>query len=148
MFGPVYYGRVFKSVLTVRLGAECRHVPPHPDLLPPGEGTAAVPFSKARQQFKQHSAVVLPGRWESFSLAQRERAGVREKRDLPVMILKTRPDGLSLVPGIPCLISYLRVCLPGNFHWQDETETFFLCSETLTVSMQSADSPRLRVPGW
>jgi hypothetical protein len=41
---------------------------------------------------------------------QRERAGVREKRGFQIKILKTRPDGLTLAPGIPCLISYWMVC--------------------------------------
>jgi hypothetical protein len=54
------------------------HVLPHPDLLPPGEGTAADQFQKIRRVFKQLAALVLLENRERIPLSQRERAGVRE----------------------------------------------------------------------
>jgi hypothetical protein len=53
-------------------------VPPHPDLLPPGEGTAAAEFREIHWIIKKLAALVLPENGERIPLSQRERAGVRE----------------------------------------------------------------------
>jgi len=59
-------------------GSVGRRLPPHPDLLPPGEGTAAAAFLKDRQLFKRFAVSVMPKSRERGPLSQRERAGVRE----------------------------------------------------------------------
>ena len=56
----------------------CAH--PHPDPLPQGEGTAVGRFEFSLMNFEPLTAFSWRGDWKQFSLAQRERAGVRENR--------------------------------------------------------------------